>query len=101
MSHYSKADTIAALRRPRVGDYYTEHFHYRLWVLRVTPTCVTYLETIPPCTVPDDGVLVAETPTAFYNRFTINGRYCWVRLIGRDEDVEGWIYCHDGDGSCN
>lgn len=86
---FSKEETIEALRNPQVGDYFTELMHYRMWVVKVTSTAVTYFEAVPPCTVPDDCTVMEVERSYFVDHFT--KPHCWVRLIGRGEDMTGWL----------
>ena len=93
MPHYSKVETIEVIQSPKPGDYFTEMMNWRCWVLAVNNSSVSYLEAIPPCTIPDDGRFRIESLNEFYNRF-VNGQFCWIRLLDRNYPVEGWLEYH-------
>ena len=86
---FTKRQTLEALLNPQVGDYFTEMMNYRMWVVKVTPKTVVYFDAIPPCTIPDDCTIMEVARDYFYWHFA--RPHCWVRLIGRGEDVKGWL----------
>jgi len=89
----AKAETMAALNNPQVGDSFHELFSFWLYVLEVTPGTITIISAKTPCIFPDDGVIQTFTKAEFISKFTYKDfpGETYLLLGGRGTDVEGWL----------
>lgn len=87
-------ETLAAIARPKAGDRYTAAFEYWVYVVSVKLNTIATIEGVPPCNMRVDGTMNIYKPDQFFNRFA-PAKMPWVRLIGRNHDVE-WVRNFDG-----
>ena len=88
----NKAETMAAINDPQVGDLFHEQYSFYLYVVARDGDMVTTMEASPPCTFPDDGKVHVQTVSAFIQRVSYESiPGSWVRLRSRGNAVEGWL----------
>lgn len=83
--------TNEAMLEPQVGDRFTEMYTFWVYVVFKSGNFIATLEGNPPITFPDEGKLKTYTPDEFRGRFAYGTKAgCWVRLVDRGNNVEGW-----------
>ena len=89
----AKAQTMEALKDPKVGDRFHEMYSYWMYVLAVTPETVTFIGAGGPCTFPDDGKIETVSRERFLKKFTYNSMpdKSYMLLADRGNRVEGWL----------
>lgn len=92
MSAISKSATILAMADPQPGDRFTEFFSFWVYVVKRDGNTITTIEANSPAILPQDGEIKVQTLEEFRERFHYQTRPgYWVRLVDRNNDVEGWL----------
>lgn len=88
----AKADTMAALADPQVGDRFHEMYGFYVYVVAVNGDEVVTLEGSPPVTFPNGAIKRrTQTKAEFLKRLSYGSiPGSWVMLSERGNDVTGW-----------
>jgi hypothetical protein len=90
--HTGDAATSLAMDNPQVGDRFTEHYCFWMYVLESNGGSVTTIEASSPCEFPKDGEIKKQSYSDFKKRFSYESiPGYWVRLVDRNNDVSGWM----------